>query len=356
MTWLRAHACAPIQWRTLTEILPPNSAREEDVEQLRAQVAAYQGITQIVKRQSKPGVWPGGILAYPKAADHKDAGTVFQYRRLLELGIDPEARPIRHGSRVLFQLLSRDPDPKLAYEFRKDAAGNPELADWVRERMREASAAALAESGHDEDPRVRGAAQRSIGKVSQFMRTDLAEAPFETVGAKNVLAAGATPPTLYTVSLVAHMPSLQRERAGFVERLTHYLARPAPLKPYVLKIGGKTLKPSVELLGDPLQLDAAGRPRDLPFGLYWLETLARLGMVDAFPTAKRALIRLIGDCDDGGIWNPKGLRGTPKSASKLADFAFPLEIDFKDTEKRKTDVTFRLALIAKHIGCALEYT
>jgi hypothetical protein len=68
----------------------------------------------------------------------------------------------------------------------------------------------------------------------------------------------------------------------------------------------------------------------------------------------RILGRLLRDCDNRGVWSPKNLRTFPKSPSKLADFAFPLEIDGKSQEARKADVTFRLALIAKLAGWELE--
>ena len=47
----------------------------------------------------------------------------------------------------------------------------------------------------------------------------------------------AQPPTLLAVASIAYMPSLQRERAGFVERLAAFLARPAPKRPYVIQFG-----------------------------------------------------------------------------------------------------------------------
>ena len=69
----------------------------------------------------------------------------------------------------------------------------------------------------------------------------------------------------------------------------------------------------------------------------------------------RILSRLLRDCDENGVWSPKNLRAFPKSPSKLADFAFPLESDLRTVESRKTDTTFRLALVAKLAGWKLEY-
>jgi len=121
------------------------------------------------------------------------------------------------------------------------------------------------------------------------------------------------------------------------------------------QIGRKVIKPSSVLLGDPLKADSAGNPKDLPFALHWIELLARMGMFHTSPTAQRILTRLLKDCDEKGVWSPKNLRATPKSASRLADFAYPLEGDGRTIERRKSDVTFRLALIAKLLGWELEY-
>ena len=110
------------------------------------------------------------------------------------------------------------------------------------------------------------------------------------------------------------------------------------------------------MLGDPLKLDAANRPKDYGFALHWLEVLTLLGMVSNSPSAKKALTRLLNDCDKKGVWSPRALKAFPKSANKLGDFAFPLELDVRTKERKQTDVTFRLALMAKSLGAELEYT
>jgi hypothetical protein len=81
-----------------------------------------------------------------------------------------------------------------------------------------------------------------------------------------------------------------------------------------------------------------------------------MGMLNTNEAAVRALQRLLSDVDDQGIWAPKNLRAIPKSPSRLADFAFPLEPDGKTLERRQVDVTFRLALIARLAGWTLDYT
>jgi hypothetical protein len=357
ISWIKVHACAPIRLRTVTELLPPGSATAADLRSLRDEAESFKTTQQITKRQKDTGIWGGNLLgtAVSKSAGIKEAGTVARFRQLLELGAPLDARPLRLSTRLFFRVLSRDPDPSLLFEYQRDARDNPELATWARELLREASVTALAQANQGEDPRVRGAAKRVVNTISDFLRTDLAESPLVKDGAKTVLHPGARPPTLFSVALLAYLPGLQRERAGFLERLVSFITGRPPSKEYVIKVGKKTIKPQFHILGDPLQLDRSGRPKDIPFALHWIELLTRLGMLEASPTAQRALANLLGDCDESGVWSPKNLKSLPKSSSHLADFWFPLELDGKTAERRRADVTFRLAQIAKLAGWELDY-
>lgn len=358
VTWIRETACAPIRWRTVTEILPTGSATEADVAQLRQDVAQYKTVKQIVNKQRANGTWSGNILgiAPAKAQGIADAGTVAQYRRLLELGLAPIERPFRIANRLLFRILSRDDDPALLFEYQKAAKNNQLLGEWVRDLMREGVTAALAQARRNEDPRVRGSAHRIVTQVSQFLRSDLADKPIVRKGSRNILHPDARPPTVFAVSMLAFMPRLQRERAGFIERLGAYLTSPTTKRTYVIQPGRKAIKPTFHLLGEPLAADSAGNPKDLPFALHWIEMLARLKLLEHSPVAVRILTKLLKDCDEQGVWNPRNLRSLPKSTSGLANYAFPLEADVRLPDSKKADVTFRLALIAKLAGWTLRYT
>ena len=294
-------------------------------------------------------------IAPMKSQGIKDVGTVAQYRRLIELGVRRDARSFRLAERLFYRVLSRDETPNLWFEYQKQAAGNPELLAWARIFLREGVTCALAHAGRIEDPRVRGAAHRVISDVSQFLRSDLAEKPLEKKGAKHTLRPDAHPPSMFSVAMLAYMPRLQRERAGFVERLGRFLAQPAPKKPWTIQIGRKTIKPTYHFLGDPIPADKRGNTPDVPWALHWIELMARLGLLGVLPAAQAVLARLLSQCDEEGVWSPKNLRAAPKGPSKLADFAFPLELDGRKPERRRTDVTFRLALIAKLAGWSLEY-
>jgi hypothetical protein len=244
---------------------------------------------------------------------------------------------------LFYRLLSRDESPELLVEYKSAAKGNPELVLWGRSLYREGATVALAHAGLIEDPRVRGSAHRIASQVSQFLRSELSAKPLIRKGSRTVLHPEAYPPTTMSVATLAYMPNLQRERAGFVERLCAFLAEPPPKKPYVIALGRKVVPPVYHLLGNPIEVDRAGNAKDLPLALHWIELLVRLGMLQTNEAAVRALQRLMGDVDSQGVWAPKNLRALPKSPSRLADFAFPLEHDPKTLERRQIDVTFRLA-------------
>ena len=103
-----------------------------------------------------------------------------------------------------------------------------------------------------------------------------------------------------------------------------------------------------------MHADAQGRITDVPFALYWLELLTRLGIVRQVPSAAKVLARLYSECDDQGIWSPAGLRVMPKSTNPVVYHYFPLEGPGKSPAQRQTDVSFRLALIARLLGMPLN--
>ena len=327
----------------------------EALEALRLEVENLPTVKQIVKKQKDNGVWGGNLLGVSanKASGIKDVGTIPQFRRLAEFGVSRENRAQKLASRLLFRLVSRDEDPKLLFEYAKFDAAELGAEPWIREILREAAAAALAHGGHGDDPRVRGAAHKILNQVSSFVRSELLNNPFAKSGRAWILHPEAHPPTIFSISLLASLPAVQRERAGLVERLGQYLASPPPKKAFTVPSGKKSLKPTFLLLGDPIRVAASGQPEDLPFALYFMEVLARLGLLNQSASAAKIWSRLEKETEKDGVWHPKNLRTLPKSASPWAYHSFPLDVDNKKAESRQTDVTFRMALIARLAGWEL---
>ena len=357
LKWIKSYASPSIQLRVVREILPEGSATPDDLKILREDVRLSERVRGLLRAQSEDGLWSNNMLglAPSKADGVDDVGTIPRYRELIELGLNSDDRPVRLTNRILFRVLSRDDDKRLLFEYEEPSDRYPEMAPWARDLLRQSAVACLAQAGMNEDPRVRGAAHKIATDISNFLRSDIAEDPFVKDGGKWILHPEANPPTLFAVSMLGNLPGFQRDRAGFLDRLGSYLSEPPTKKEWSLKFGRKSLSPTYYVLGDPLQADASGNPKDLALALHWIECLARLGRVDSSPTAVRILTRLYKECDDEGVWNPKSLRSLPRSASRVADFAFPLEGDISRIDQRRSDVTFRLALIAKLMERELDF-
>lgn len=355
LSWLVSHGGDSIRLRTLRELAPPGEAGLDLIE---AAVAESKTVMSISKKQKDTGVWGGNLLGVtPSVRDGiKDVGIVAQYRRLIQLGCPRSARSFKLADRLLFRLLSRDDDPTLLFEHQKLAKDVPGAGEWLRDRNRDAATSALAEAGQGEDPRVRGSSHKIASAVSAFLRSDIADRPLVRYRQHTILHPEATPPTWYSFAMIAAMPNLQRERAGFTERLGQYLSLPAPRKAYVIQVGRKALKPTAVLLGDPIEADSRGNAKDIPLALLAAELLARIGGIGSSASAQRVLARLWSECDNAGVWHPRKLASAPKSANPATYHFYPLHPDTKSLDGRVADVTFRLALIAKLLGRPLEYT
>lgn len=356
LSWLLQAASPPIQYRAYAEVVPAEQRDPLRWAELRQAALEYKIATAIARKQRDDGLWGNDLLTTvaPTAPGVSELGTIYQYRRLLEMGWPSDLRPFRIADRFLFRLLSRDEDPLLLAEFQRPAKSDPGLGAWARALAREAAAAALARAGRAEDPRLRGAAHRIASDVSTFLRSDVAEKLFRKVHGKTVLDPSVTPPSVFAMEMLAFMPEIQRERAGFVERLGQFLSAPAPRRAFSILAGKKPLKPTYVVLGEPMRADAQGRVSDVPFAVYWLELLARMGIVRQVLPASRTLARLFSECDEQGIWSPKSLRTLPKTANPVVAHYYPLEGPGKSPAQRQTDVTFRLALIARLMGLPVE--
>jgi len=342
----------------MRELSQPGTVQPDAMSTAEEAVVHSKLVQTVIKKQKDTGTWGGNLMALAPSAKEglKDVGTIPNYRRLVQLGYPQAGRPFKLADRLLFRLLSRDEDPSLQFEFSKYAKELPPAPEWVREFLREAAAAALAEAGYIEDPRMRGAAHKIATAVSTFLRSPLAEKPFARAGAKTVLHPDAHPPTWYTVAMIAAMPNLQRERAGFTERLGQYLAEPAPKKTFMVQIGKRAMKPDLFLLGDPITADAKGNAKDIPLALHFIELLARIHALHTAPVATKVLARLLSECDEIGVWRPKALKSAPKAVHKILYHAWDLHPEHKSPESKLVEVTFRLALITRLLGWPLEYT
>lgn len=358
LTWLTEHGGPAIRTRTLLELAPPGSADPATTAEAIRTTVLSEAVSAVTTRQQENGLWGSNYLGFQASGrDNIDEpGTVAQYRRLLQLGVPTSTRPFRLADRLMFRTLSRDDDPVLYGEFFDSTVDDPDAAEWYRGLIREGISSALAEAGHEDDPRLRGAAHKILSQVSAFLRSDIADDPVIKRGSSAwQLHPEASPPSWWSVAMLAAMPSLQRERAGLVSRLGQYLSQPAPTKSFMITVGKTTMRPTHLLLGDPIEADAKGAPKDVPLALHFIELLASMGQLASSPSAVRALQTMLEELDAEGVWHPKNLRSQPKAISPVTHHYWPLALDDGELAHRQADITFRLALIARRLGWTLEY-
>jgi hypothetical protein len=351
MVWLLEHASPSVRYRALMEIArmdiksaPPGFAS--------LPYATVQGV-QLAMTQLPGGMWSGGMLAVPMTPTLDGAGTIPAYRRLLELGWDPESPPLVATRRLLFRLLQEDEDPGYLAELGA-AATDDFLIRRGRGILREAAAAALAQAGYELDPRLRGAAKRMIDKLSAYLKSPLAAKPWIRVGNQHVLPHEVAAPSFHLLVMLAHMPHFRSEHHETIDRLYSYLAQPWPRQVAVQQVGPHLVEQPHLVLGDFLQTRNA-MDADMPSALAWLELMARLGFLKRNDGWMRLIDRLEDDRDRHAVWHAPRSVEAPAAVPAWSWPVMPLADRVDGTVAMDADVTFRLGLIAKLVGRELFF-
>ena len=350
MSWLNEHASEPIKYRAITEVAQKASASAPE---LAALPYAHRGAIKLAVIQSRDGMWSNSVLSLPAkhATDFAGVGTIPAVRRLLEYGWATDSPPLILARRLLFRLLAEDNDPAFTFEL----GGKVKDEDLVRRTrgiFREAAAATLAQMGYENDPRLRGAARRILERTLGYLTSPLGEKPWIRVGNSHVLAPEAAPVSIYTLTMLAHMPIFRHEHFSEVERIYDAITQPLP-RQEIVQLYGKKIMPQPHLImGDVLPhrnaLDA-----DVPFSLFWLETMARLNFLRRNDNWMKLFERLIDDRDRNGVWHPHKGMDRPTTSDPWTWSTFPLD-DGNGAESKWTDVTFRIGLIARLVGREIE--
>ena len=306
--------------------------------------------------QAPDGTWAGGMLGVPASdAQHfEGVGTVPAVRRLMEYGWHKDTPPLLHARRILFRLLAEDDDPSFLFELRQTHEEDEDAVKRGRALLREAAAATLAQAGYEGDPRLRGAARRIINRMADYLRSPLAQKPFIRQGNQHMLAAEACPPSIYAITMLAYMPLFRAEHHREMDALYAHLTQPQPRQEAVQLCGKQVLPVPHLVLGDALPhrnaVDA-----DVPYALYWMELMARLGFLKRNENWSKLFERFLEDRDREGVWHPHKGMSVPTSPSAHVWPAYPLENQATGDE-RWTDITFRLGLIARLTGRTIEIT
>jgi len=350
--WVLAHAPPAIQYRALGEL------GGFDVGQPRFRRIPYATREgwHLLLQQDADGTWPGGMLGVPVAGSLDGVGTIPAYRRLIELGWDPEAPALSCTKRLLFRLLAEDEDPSYLAEL-MPATADEELIRRGRHILREAAAAALAQAGYEGDPRLRGAARRLTDRIGAYLKSPLAGKPWIRIGNQHVLPAEVHAPSFHTLIMLAYMPHFRSEHHEVMDRLYAYLSQAWPRQQPVQQVGTHLLEQPHLVLGDLLPTRNA-MDADMPSSLAWLETMARLGFLRKHEGWTRLLDRLLDDRDRKGVWHPPRSVVMPAHIPAWSWPTMPLASGKSETEgalaDASADVTFRLALIARLAGRTVE--
>ena len=350
--WLLEHAAPPIQYRAIIDVARLGPKVPEAVSLIPYR---YAPAIELAVQAAVDGVWNRSMLALPtQRAEHFEGiGTIPAFRRLIEYGWDKDAPPLMHARRNLFRLLAEDTDREQLYELNPTKAKVEEEFLLAQRRLvREAAGATLAAAGFEGDPRLRGVARRTIDRIADFLRSPLAEKPWIRIGNRQVLHPEAFPPSIYALSLIAHMPLFQSEHYEAMNLLYEYLSRPLPRQEAIQQIGTQLLPIPYAVLGDRLPHRNAVED-DVPAALAWLELMARLGFLRRNETWSKMYDRFVDDCGRDGVWHPhKGL-AMPRSSDPYVWPMYPLE-DAHGGDERWCDITFRIGLIARLSGRPIE--
>jgi hypothetical protein len=351
LDWILTHAAPPIRYRALTEVARLNAT---DAERVASLPFTHRPALLLAMLQQPDGTWGGGMLTIPSArAEHfEGVGTIPAVRRMIEYGWNKDTPPLVHARRILFRLLAEDDDPSFLFELGGKHATDEEAVKRGRGLLREAAAATLAQAGYEGDPRLRGAARRILNRMADYLRSPLAQKPFIRQGNQHMLAAEACPPSIYTVTMLAYMPLFRAEHHREMDALYVHLTQPQPRQEAVQLCGKQVLPVPHLVLGDYLPHRNAA-DADVPFALYWLELMARLGYVKRNENWSKLFERFLEDRDREGVWHPHKGMAVAKSTSSHVWPTYPLEAQLAG-EERWTDITFRLGLIARLTGRTIE--
>ena len=347
--WLLGNASPSLQYRSLVDVARFDVQRAPKLASLP--YLTQQGL-QLAMSQSSSGLWSAGMLTVPKGSGVVGAGTIPAYRRLLELGWDPDSPTLAATRRLLFRLLAEDEDASFLGEMEAEATDDI-LVRRGRLLLREAAAAALAQAGYESDPRLRGAARRLIDKLATYLKSPLAQKPWIRIGNQHVLPAEVAAPSFHLLIMLAHMPYFRSEHDEVMDRLYHYLAQPWPRQTAVQQVGPHLIEQPHLVLGDLLPtrntMDA-----DMPSSLAWLEIMARLGYLRRNEGWMRLIDRLQDDRDRHGVWRVPRSVVMPAEVPAWSWPTMPLSNLANAEESMGPDVTFRLGLIARLSGRGVE--
>jgi hypothetical protein len=347
--WLLERACAPIQYRTLTEI-QRRKPDDWDVQRAKERVYAYEPAVAISRSQQPVGTWLDKVLDFeaPNTTRKRGPGLVNQFLALIEYGWEL-SHPILHCSeQLLIQYLDPEAQVEL-YELNAYRVHKPESDRALRGVLSRISAALLARAG-SRDPRLIAFGSRFLDELDRQYQDP--ECPAVYDGEVEIpedrryrrLRPDAVPVEMFSLYLLAFLPDVRSTARGrdITSRVVRHLFCSSGLPDLLLEVEGKRLL----RLRLPRIFDLCKEQfceQKLGYLLHDLELLARTGTLLENPKAKSLLEWVISLKQEDGVLRPGP--EIEKAVSPSQYHYFPLEESWRGKHKKFTDVTFRTLLI-----------
>jgi hypothetical protein len=347
--WLLERACAPIQYRTLTEI-QRKKGDDWDVQRAKERVYAYEPAVAISRAQQPVGTWLDKVLDFeaPNTTRKRGPGLVNQFLALLEYGWEL-SHPILHCSEeLLLQYL--DPDARVElFELNAYCVHKPESDRALRTMLSRIAAALLARAG-SRDPRLIAFGERFLDQLDRQYKDPANPAVYD--GEVEIpedaryrrLRPDAVPIDMFALYLLAFLPDVRATPRGreITSRAVRHLFASSGLPDLLLEVEGKRLMrlrlPRIFDFGQ-----AQFCEQKLGFLLHDLELLARTNTLLENEKARSLLEWVVSLKQQDGVLRPGP--EIEKAITPSQYHYFPLEESWRGKHKKFTDVTFRTLLI-----------
>lgn len=355
--WLLEYGCAPIRYRTLTEIAG-RSGTDAEVAAARDACAAYKPVEDVWQLQDRrTGMWLNKLLQYepPIKSRHRGPGFVNQFLFLVERGWDPSDACFVDVTKTLLGLVQEEGSGDL-WELKGYAGTNNVAAmQQVRRSMAEIAAACLVRAGFGDNPAVRAVTQRvvkDLARCSQFEggeRFDgVLEVPEDAVY-RRLRVDWCTPDMFLFYMLAFHQDTCSAAaKSGGLAWLGKILGSIDPTPRRVREVCGKKFL-KLKDLGLTVWTREEFADGRLGYLLHDLEMLARTGLLTKVPAALELLewVLSLRKSPEDGFFDVATTVGRHKTRSQY--HYFPLEEAWKGKHKKSTDVVFRVALILSQL-------
>ena len=351
MPWLLEHACAPIRYRVLTELL--ELGRDDpEVQRARADALAYGPAMKLQRLQRKDGSWGGQI----HAGDPRKYSTSLENAmlQLYEFGWYRETKPVKQAAKTLRTFMSQKRDLKF-FEFAKSVKADESRDRYYRWFLRILALELLVRAGYLDD-RNRTAVLEVLDLTAGFVDNPSSRTPVEEIGASLPLIRADSwrrgypfLPDLYVMRLFAFSPwLLDGEMAKMrLKKIFDYILSPtyqelAPELGLVRTAKGTFAKSNGIHLRPMEHYQTKGNLDEL---IVLIELFARLGLINRYPSLMGMLEWLQAQQTKEGRWNlpTKVISDNSRWTNLLR-----IEKDWRSPTRKEADLTFRMLLILKY--------